>query len=111
MLTDPRAAALTQNFAGQWMGVRQAAQASPNAKFAGFTPSLRTDFQNEAGAFFQSFIVENKPPAEMLTAPYSYINDSLARYYGLPLPGSATVVKTSLQIARARGSSPRAAGS
>jgi Protein of unknown function (DUF1592)/Protein of unknown function (DUF1588)/Protein of unknown function (DUF1595)/Protein of unknown function (DUF1587)/Protein of unknown function (DUF1585) len=97
MLADPRAAALTQNFAGQWMGVRQAGQANPNAKFAAFTPNLRNDFLSEASTFFQSFLVENKPPAEMLTASYSYINDALAKYYGLPLPGSSTVVKRSLQ--------------
>jgi hypothetical protein len=96
MLSDPKSAALTDNFAGQWMGLRQLDIATPNAKFTAFTPQIRADLKTEAATFFRSFVTENKSALELLTADYTYANSRLAAYYGLPSPGSDAFAKVSL---------------
>jgi hypothetical protein len=94
MLTDPKAAALTDNFAGQWMGLRTMDTVLPDAKtFPEFAadPALRADMKAEGAMFFKSFLTENRNALELLTSTTTYLNNRLAKWYGLPSPGSDTL--------------------
>jgi hypothetical protein len=94
MLQDPKAAALTDNFAGQWMGLRTMDTVLPDAKtFPEFTsdPALRADMKAEGAMFFTSFLTGNRNALELLTSTTTYLNNRLAKWYGLPSPGSDTL--------------------
>jgi hypothetical protein len=94
MLGDPKSAAVTDNFAGQWMGLRTMDSVLPDAKtFPEFAadPALRADMKAEGAMFFKSFLTENKSALELLTSTTTYLNDRLAKWYGLPSPGSDTL--------------------
>ncbi|MEE2637424.1 MAG: DUF1592 domain-containing protein [Acidobacteriota bacterium] len=86
MLADPRAGALTENFAGQWLQLRNLADPSvrPGDPYSlAFDESLRRAFIRETELFFDSVVRENRPAADLLTAGYSYLNERLATHYGV----------------------------
>jgi hypothetical protein len=85
MLDDPRADALVQNFAGQWLQIRNLATVRPDPViFADFDESLRSSMQRETELFFESILRENRSVLDLLTANYTFLNERLAIHYGIP---------------------------
>jgi Protein of unknown function (DUF1592)/Protein of unknown function (DUF1588)/Protein of unknown function (DUF1585) len=85
MLMDPKAQALVDNFAGQWLYLRNLAVAKPDPEiFADFDESLRDSFLEETDLFFQSILREDRPVTDLLDANYTYLNQRLAEHYGIP---------------------------
>ena len=79
MLADPRSEALAQNFAGQWLRLRNISGALPSdVIFPNFGESLREDFVRETELFFNSIIREDRSVTELLTADYTFLNERLA---------------------------------
>ena len=85
MLADPRSRALVDNFAGQWLFIRNVAvsQPSPEVLFH-FDDNLRNAFERETQLFFESIIRENRSVIDLLDADYTFLNGRLARHYGIP---------------------------
>jgi hypothetical protein len=97
MLASPKAAALSDNFAGQWLYTRQIEDATPDPKlFPAFDVSLRAAMKLEMEAMFKEVVVNGMAADKLLTADFTFANDRLAKHYGLPAVGSATPVKVSL---------------
>ncbi len=85
MLKDLRSKAFIDNFFGQWLWLRNVALKRPDPKaFQDFDENLRAGFQREAELFFQSQIREDRSALELLTANYTFVNERLARHYGIP---------------------------
>ncbi len=85
MLADPRADALVSNFAGQWLQLRNLQSASPVADlFPDFDDNLRQAFRTETEMLFASIMRENRNVTELLDANYTFVNERLARHYGIP---------------------------
>lgn len=86
MLKDPKAAALAKEFAAQWFQFQgfDSYGKIDTQKFPEFTPELRKDFYSEITAFFGHLIRENRPVKEILTADYTFLNERLAKHYGIP---------------------------
>lgn len=83
MMRDPRAKALSENFAGQWLTLRKLQIVSPDPqKFPKFTPELRTAMQRETEMYFNAIVAEDKSVLEFLDSDWTYMNESLARHYG-----------------------------
>src|SRR5688572_18323675 len=97
MLASPKAAALSDNFAGQWLYTRQIEDATPDPKlFPAFDDSLRAAMKLEMEAMFREVVVNGMAADKLLTADFTFANDRLAKHYGLPAVGSTTPVKVSL---------------
>jgi hypothetical protein len=85
MLADPKSAAIVDNFAGQWLRLRNVPNVLPNSDlFPDFDDNLRQSFRRETELFFDSMIREDRSVLELLNADYSFINERLARHYGIP---------------------------
>ncbi len=85
MIADPRAKALIDNFAGQWLLLRNLKLATPDPyEFPDFDDNLRESLQRETELFLESQIHEDRSIIELLTANYTFINERLARHYGVP---------------------------
>ena len=85
MLADSRASALTANFAGQWLGLRNLAAHAPVVdQFPDFDDNLRQAFRREVELLFQSLLDENRSVLDLLTADYTFVNERLADFYGIP---------------------------
>jgi hypothetical protein len=85
MLKDPRSSALVDNFAGQWLGIRALATQAPIANiFPNFDENLRTSMRREMELFVASIIQEDRPVTDMLDANYTFVNERLAKHYGIP---------------------------
>jgi mono/diheme cytochrome c family protein len=84
MLADPKAFAMAENFAGQWLEIRNLDSIQPDPeKFPAWGPQLRDAMKSETQMFFASMLRKNRPIGEFLDARYTYLNEMLARYYGL----------------------------
>ena len=85
MLADPRSRALVDNFAGQWLHIRNVAgfQPSPELLFH-FDDNLRQAFEQETKLFFESIVRENRSVLDLLDTDYTFLNERLARHYGIP---------------------------
>ena len=85
MLADERARALTDNFVGQWLQLRNLEAARPSqVLFADFDDGLRQAFRRETELFFESVVREDRSVLDLLDADYTFVNDRLARHYGIP---------------------------
>jgi hypothetical protein len=85
MLADPRSEALAVNFAGQWLGLRGLQASYPVVQvFPDFDDNLRQAFRREAEMFFYSVVREDRNVIDLLTADYTFLNERLARHYGIP---------------------------
>ena len=85
MLADPRAEALAANFAGQWLRLRNISGTLPSdVIFPNFGESLRQDFVRETELFFHSILREDRRVTDLLTADFTFLNERLARHYGIP---------------------------
>ncbi len=85
MLDDPKAAALVGNFAGQWLQLRNVRNVQPNSdEFPDFDDNLRQSFRRETELLFESVVREDRNVLDLLTADYTFVNERLARHYGIP---------------------------
>jgi hypothetical protein len=85
MMADPRSEALTANFAGQWLMLRNLQSVMPDThEFPDFDDELRAAERRETELFFDSQIREDRPVPELLSASYTFLNQRLAEHYGVP---------------------------
>jgi hypothetical protein len=82
MLADPRSSELVDNFAGQWLHLRELRNAQPSDRE--FDENLRQAFQQETQMLFANVLHEDRPVLELLDADYTFVNERLARHYGIP---------------------------
>ena len=84
MLADPRAASLATNFAMKWLGLDGIDGIKPDQQiYTNFNDQLKRDLVTEAQTFIQSILLENRPLVELLTSDQTYLNDRVARHYGI----------------------------
>ena len=85
MLRDPRAGALVSNFAGQWLYLRNLKNVVPSKdQFPEFDDNLRQAFQHETGMLVETVMHDDRSVLDLLTADYTFVNERLARHYGIP---------------------------
>src|SRR5580765_184661 len=85
MLKDPRADALVHNFAGQWLFLRDLKSTNPDSReFPDFDDNLRQSFVRETEMLFESVLREDRSVLDLLDADYTFVNERLARHYGIP---------------------------
>ncbi len=85
MIDDPRAQALVENFAGQWLYLRNLPSVAPDAgRFPEFDDNLRQALRQETELFVASQIREDRGVLDLLRADYTFVNERLARHYGIP---------------------------
>jgi hypothetical protein len=84
MLDDRRSQSFTDNFAGQWLYLRNLEQVKPDQDvFPEYDPTLREAFQRETTLFFRDILRENRPVTDLLSANFTYLNQRLAEHYGI----------------------------
>jgi len=106
MLADQRATALGRNFAGQWLYLRNLRGVVPDAVvFPEFDENLRDAFQQETELFVESLIREDQSALDLLGADYTFVNERLAKHYGIPKVYGSHFRRVSLEpaIAERRG--------
>ena len=85
MLADPRSRALTDNFAGQWLHIRNLRNTTPDKNdFPDFDDNLRQAFERELELFVGSIIAEDRSVLDLMTADYTFVNERLAKHYRIP---------------------------
>jgi len=85
MLADPRATTLVSNFVAQWLYLRNVASVLPDpAAFPDFDENLRAALARETDLFFESMLREDRSLLDLLRADYTFLNERLARHYGIP---------------------------
>ena len=85
MLADERATALAEDFAGQWLYLRNLRAAAPDMyAFPDFDDNLRSSALRETELLFETIVREDRPLTELLTADYTFVNERLAKHYGVP---------------------------
>ena len=85
MLADPKSESLVENFTGQWLNVRGVAAMEPVVNlFPDFDSNLRDAFRRETELFFDSIVHEDRSILDLLTADYTFVNERLAKHYGIP---------------------------
>ena len=85
MLSDARSHELVRNFAGQWLQLRNLPSTAPITQlFPDFDDNLRQGFRTETEMFFESILREDRSVADLLNADYTFVNERLARHYGIP---------------------------
>jgi hypothetical protein len=85
MLADPKSQTLVSNFAGQWLHLRNVRSLLPNSdEFPDFDDNLRQSLQQETELFFESIMREDRSVLDLMTADYTFLNERLARHYGIP---------------------------
>ena len=85
MIADARSEALTVNFAGQWLQLRNLEAARPSeVLFPDFDDSLRQAFRRETELFFDSILLEDRSALDLLRADHTFVNERLARHYEIP---------------------------
>ena len=108
-----RANALVKNFAGQWLYLRNLEKIWPNPDvFPDFDDNLRDAFQKESELFFESMLAEDRSVLDLIDADYTFLNERLARHYGIPnVYGEPFPARRADRRRTGRGSSVRAASS
>lgn len=85
MFADPRSEAFIKNFTGQWLNVRGMAASEPVVElFPDFDSTLRDAFRQEIELFFTSIIEQDRSVVDMLDADFTFVNERLAKHYGIP---------------------------
>ena len=85
MLADERSQALVDNFVGQWLLLRNLPSAAPDpSAFPAFDENLREAFERETRLFVESMFREDRSVVDLLRANYTFLNERLARHYGVP---------------------------
>lgn len=85
MLADPKSRSFVESFAGQWLQLRNLTTIAPDKQlFPSWDDSLRSAMQEETERFFAAVVHEDRSVLDFIDGPYSYINERLARHYGIP---------------------------
>src|SRR4029078_4466482 len=85
MLADPKSRSLVTNFANQWLFLRELKNANPDVTiFPDFDDNLRQAFQRETEMLFEGVIREDLPVIDLLDSDFTFVNERLARHYGIP---------------------------
>jgi hypothetical protein len=85
MLKDPKSDGLVENFAGQWLQLKNMNVVKPDPeRFPEFDESLRQSMRRETELFFANIIREDRSVLDFLNADYTFLNERLARFYGVP---------------------------
>ena len=85
MLADPRSQNLVTNFASQWLHLRNLDSITPDMRlFPDFDDNLRQSFRQETELLVDSVIRENRSVLDLLRADYTFLNERLAKHYGIP---------------------------
>ena len=85
MLVDPRSSALSDNFLEQWLFLRNLKNAAPDLEaFPDFDDNLRQAMRQETKLFFESVMREDRSVLDLMNADYTFVNERLARHYGIP---------------------------
>src|SRR5262249_28649055 len=85
MLKDAKARALVENFGGQWLQTRALESHKPDRnKFLEFTDYTRMSMKKETELFFEHILREDRPVLDFLDANYTFLNQRLAEFYGIP---------------------------
>lgn len=104
MLESPKATALVENFAGQWLQTRRMESVRPDRElFEAFSKLLRDDMQTETESLFEYVMRENCSVLELLNADYTFVNERLAQHYGIPGVAGDQFRKVSLASLPRRG--------
>lgn len=84
MMMDKKAASFADNFAGQWLEIRNLDTLNPDPKkFAAWTPQLKEELRTETAMFFHYVLSENRPISDFVDARYTFLNEHLAKFYGV----------------------------
>lgn len=101
MLEDPKSDSMVSNFAGQWLHIRDLADVSPESGlFPAFDAQLRSSMKTETEKFFGDFLRGDDDVIGLLTADWTYADDKLATFYGLPATGASGFTKVKLDDKR-----------
>lgn len=85
MLKDPKAEALTRNFAGQWLHLRNLTVMKPDPeRFPHYDAELREDMARETELFFEALLQSDASAVDFLDARFTFLNERLAKFYGIP---------------------------
>lgn len=85
MLADSRSRALVSNFASQWLHLRNLASITPDMRlFPDFDDNLRQAFRQETELFFESILRDDRTALDLVSANYTFVNERLAKHYGIP---------------------------
>lgn len=104
MLSDPRSRALVTNFAEQWLFLRDLESKKPDdLLFQDFDETLRDGFRQETTLFLDSVLRSDRSVLELLTANYTYLNERLARHYGVPHVQGSHFRRVAFPAGSARG--------
>ncbi|MGY8691161.1 MAG: DUF1592 domain-containing protein, partial [Verrucomicrobiales bacterium] len=104
MLADPKAQALVTNFTGQWLQTRNLASVEPDPeKFPEFDEALRHAMQRETELFVQSIVNEDQSVLRLLDADYTFLNERLAKHYGIADVVGSEFQRVSLDSTSRRG--------
>jgi hypothetical protein len=89
MLQDPKSSALTENFTGQWLGLRKLGEMPPDPETnrAWYEENLEDAMREETRRFFRHVLDENRSILEFVDSDYTFLNAALARHYGIPTDG------------------------
>jgi hypothetical protein len=91
LLADPKVSAFVESFSGQWLGVRDLITHAVTPEiFPSYTSTLADAMMAEGNLWFQEFLTQNLPLNTWFSADFNYVNDELAKHYGMPVPGSGT---------------------
>jgi hypothetical protein len=104
MLADPKADAMAQQFAAQWLGLRNLdTHEADTDRFGSFTPSLRMAMATETESLFMHLLRGNRPVTDLLTSDFTFANQELAEHYGIDGITGDTFQQVSLQGSQRRG--------
>jgi len=97
MMADPKAQSLVTSFAMKWLNLNSLDLVQPDAKiFNGFNATLRKDFMTEAEKFLSRILLENHSVVELLTSDRTFVNNRLARHYGIEGPSTSAFKEVTL---------------
>jgi len=97
MLAAPASQALVTEFAAQWLNIRRVAAVKPDATtYPAFNADLATSMQTETSMLFSNLLGQGRPLSELLTADYSFVDTTLATFYGMPAPAGSGFTKVPL---------------
>ncbi len=101
MLADPKSRALVDNFAGQWLQLRDVSRLEPDReKFPTFDDELQAAMRGETELFFEHMIREDRSVMEFLNADYTFVNERLAKHYGIDNVQGAEFQRVAMQAGR-----------
>ena len=105
MLADRRSETLVNNFAEQWLYLRNLSAANPDARiFPDFDDNLRQSMRRETELFFESIMREDRNVLDLLRANYTFLDERLAKHYGIPNVYGSRFRRVTFQKGQARGS-------